>query len=166
VGDLVAQHRGEFGLGVEVGQQAAVDVDVAAAGGEGVDRALVHHRELPLEVGHVAAARDTLADLVHVVLDGLVFVDAVVADDLVVGAARGFTLAGLGAEDDVAAAGGGIAGAGDEARARRERGEEDEAGAGGHRRPHAPAGQRPAAAYFLRNLSTRPAVSTIFCLPV
>jgi hypothetical protein len=24
----------------------------------------------------------------------------------------------------------------------------------------------PAAAYFLRNLSTRPAVSTIFCLPV
>ena len=35
----------------------------------------------------------------------------------------------------------------------------------------APAGPDPAqraaaAAYFLRNLSTRPAVSTIFCLPV
>jgi hypothetical protein len=43
-----------------------------------------------------------------------------------------------------------------------------ESGLCGVRRARLPAGYFApvAAAYFLRNLSTRPAVSTIFCLPV
>ncbi len=179
VGDLVADDGGELGLGVHVGQQAAEDVDVAAAGGEGVDRAVVEHGEVPFHVGHVAVAGDALAHGVHVVLDGLVFVDAVELGDLVVVLAGGFDLAlrrpclwrwcwrarwrG------------------------RQNGRRPRRRASGPRRarpagdlyvvwstgaseaaPSPGADQRAAvlAAYFLRNLSTRPAVSSIFCLPV
>ncbi len=125
VRELVAQHGGQFGFGVQVGQQAAEDVDVAAAGGEGVDRIVVDDGELPGQVGLVAGARDALAHRVHVFLDGLVLVDAVELDDLVVGAPRGLDLALLGGEDDVLAAGGRVGGtAGREQRYGHETGEE------------------------------------------
>ena len=91
--DLVAEHRGELGLRVQVGQQAAVHIDVAAAGREGVDRLVVEHDELELGIRQVADARDTLADFGDVVLHGLVVVDAVGLDDLLIGLAAGLGLA-------------------------------------------------------------------------
>ena len=60
----------------------------------------------------IAGARDPLADSVHVFLDRLVFVDAVEPGDLVVVAARLLDLALLRGQHHVAAAGGGVAGAG------------------------------------------------------
>ena len=74
---LVTQHRGQLRLGIQVGQQAAVHVDVAATGREGIDRTFIEDGEFPVQVGHVAVACDALPDRIHVILDGLVFVDAV-----------------------------------------------------------------------------------------
>ncbi|PNG62050.1 hypothetical protein TI06_23985, partial [Vibrio vulnificus] len=37
VADLMTEHRGQFGLGAKVGDQSAMDIDVAARQGEGVD---------------------------------------------------------------------------------------------------------------------------------
>ena len=77
VTDLVAKHAGELGFGVEIHEQAAIHVDVAAAGGEGVDGLVVEDEELEFLVGQIAALRDALADHVHVFLHGLVFVETV-----------------------------------------------------------------------------------------
>ena len=50
VADLVAQHASQFGLAVQVGHQAARDVDVAAGQREGVDLGAVEHGEAPLQL--------------------------------------------------------------------------------------------------------------------
>ena len=92
VGDLVAEHRREFGLVVEVAQQAAMDVDEAAAGRERVDRVVVEHEELELGVRPVAVARDAGADLVDVVLHRLVFVETVELQDFAMRLARRLAL--------------------------------------------------------------------------
>ena len=86
--DLVADDRSEFGLGVEVGEQAAVQVDEAAAGGEGVDGVVVEQHEGPLGVRQRAVPRDALAELVHIVLQLLVRVETVGLEDLLVRVAR------------------------------------------------------------------------------
>ena len=93
VRDLVPEHGGEFCFRVQIGQQATMHVDVAAAGGERVDGVIVHHHELELGIRHVALARDALADFADVILHGLVFVDAIGLDDLLVRLATGFRLA-------------------------------------------------------------------------
>src|SRR2546422_9460198 len=51
VADLVAHHAAELGLGVQVGQDSAGDVDVAAGEREGVDHRVVHDVERPRQVG-------------------------------------------------------------------------------------------------------------------
>ena len=62
----------------------ARDVDVAARQREGVDVLGVDDREVPLELGTLAGLREFVADLVDVILQRLVFVDAVELDDLLV----------------------------------------------------------------------------------
>ena len=123
VADLVAQHAGQLGFGIEVHQQAAVDVDVAAAGGEGVDGFVVDDEELEFFVGQVAGLRETLADQVHVFLRGLIVVQAQRLDDFLVVLLDGLLLAVHGAHDDVLAAGRGVGGA---ARGEDDRGREAE----------------------------------------
>ena len=87
--DLVADHRGELGLGVQVQQQAAMQIDEAATGGEGVDGVVVEHDEHPLGIRQRAAARDALTEFVDVVLQPLVGVDAIGLEDLLVRLPRG-----------------------------------------------------------------------------
>ena len=87
--DLVADHRGELGLRVQVQQQAAMQIDEAATGGEGVDGVVVEHDEHPLGVRQRAAARDALTEFVDVVLQPLIGIDAIGLQDLLVRLTRG-----------------------------------------------------------------------------
>jgi hypothetical protein len=76
VADLVAEHRGEVRLVLEVGQDPARDVDVAAHGREGVHVVGVDDREVPLELRPLADRRELLADPLHVLLQLEVVVHA------------------------------------------------------------------------------------------
>ena len=215
VADLVTEHRGEFGLGVEVRHDAARDVDVAAGQRKRVDVGAVEHRERVLQVRTVARRRDALADGVDVLLQHFVVVAAVLLEDLRMRLAPDLDLLRLAHQHHVLAARDRVGGATSRAHDR-EHGEQcsgepraraghgrlrigvvpesrvrpdgqkvpGEARHGGAfrqsagrpkrtRRPQAPrctsrrTGRRQAlAAYFLRKRSTRPPVSTIFCLPV
>ena len=84
VADFVAEHARELGLGIEVHEQAAIHIDVAAAGGECIDGFVVDDEELEFLVRHVADERHALADDVHVFLGGLVVVEAQRLDDFLV----------------------------------------------------------------------------------
>ena len=59
VADLVAEHGGELGLVLDVGHDAAGDVDVAARQREGVDLVAVEYRESVLKVRTVALFRQS-----------------------------------------------------------------------------------------------------------
>ncbi len=66
VGDLVADDARQLGLAIEIGKQAAIDVNEAARQCKGVQVRCVYHGERPLEVRHVAVFRQLLADTVDV----------------------------------------------------------------------------------------------------
>jgi hypothetical protein len=67
--DLVGDHTGQLALVGGIGQDAAIDVDVAARNGEGVDDFTVHDGEPPGEVGALGATSDRVAQRVHVGVD-------------------------------------------------------------------------------------------------
>ncbi len=69
VADLMTEHRGQFGLGAKVGDQSAMDIDVAARQGEGVDVRRIDDGEMILQIAAVAAAGDPLAYPLHVGLE-------------------------------------------------------------------------------------------------
>ena len=85
VRDFVTEYGSEFRLRIQMREQAASHVDVAATGGEGVDRIVVEHDELELGVGHAALTRHALSDFGDVILQRLIAVDAIGLEDLVVG---------------------------------------------------------------------------------
>jgi len=101
VTDLMPEHGRELGFGGQVRQQSAVDVDVAAADGEGIQRVIIEHEELEIPVRDRRVARDARADHLHIVLQRLVLVQAVELHDLLVDAPRVLPLAFYGGEDDV-----------------------------------------------------------------
>ena len=75
--DFMADYAGEFCFRVQVAHDAARDVDVTAGQGEGVDLRRIDDGERVLQAGPVAFFRQTLADVIHVFLQRLVIVDAV-----------------------------------------------------------------------------------------
>jgi hypothetical protein len=122
VTNLVTQDRRQLGLRVEVGENAAGDVDEASRQREGVHHGIVDHREGPRQVGSFRVRGQLPAHLLHV---GLQLGVVVQADGL------GHVLAGLPAHGDLllladqaqlALAGGGV----DGAAARRHEGGEDD----------------------------------------
>ena len=64
--DLVTDHPREFRLRIEIGQDAARDVDIAAGQGERVDVRAVDHSEMPLQARPVALLRQRLADRIDI----------------------------------------------------------------------------------------------------
>ena len=82
VANLMAEHAGQFRLVVEVRQQAARDVDVAAGQRESVHRRDVDHREAPGQVGAFRGLRQAHADTLHVLLQPAVRVEAHLGPDL------------------------------------------------------------------------------------
>ncbi len=81
VADLVAEHAGQLGLGIEVGQDAAGNVDVAAGQRERVDLGRIEHRETVIQLGTMALPRQLLAQSIDVFLQRGVVVDAVLLED-------------------------------------------------------------------------------------
>ena len=104
VAHLVAEHRGQFGLGIEVGHDAAGDVDVARQR-ERVHLLAVEYRERVLQVRPMAPGRDALAELADIGLQRLVLVAAVLPQDLRVHLAAELDLLRRRHRDDVGLAG-------------------------------------------------------------
>ena len=82
--DFMADDAGDFGFGVQVGEDAARDVDVAAGERESVDLIAVDDGEVEFEFRAVRELREPLTDAVDVILQRLVFIDAVGSNDLLV----------------------------------------------------------------------------------
>ena len=99
--DLVPEHRGEFSFVVQVREDAAGDIDIAARKRKGVDFLAINDSEVPLQLRPLAGVCQFLADLVDVILQCLVLVDAVELDDLLVGLAALLDLTLLGHQRDI-----------------------------------------------------------------
>ncbi len=111
VPDLVADHRRQFGLGIEVHHDPAGDVDVAARQRERVDLVAVEHGEGVLQVGAMALRGNALANRVDVLLQLLVVVAAILLQDLRVHLAPELDLLRLAHRHHVGAAGDRVRGA-------------------------------------------------------
>jgi len=59
----MAEHGGQFRFGIEIGENAARDVDITARQGKGVDFRRIQHGEMVLQIGAVAMLRDFLPTL-------------------------------------------------------------------------------------------------------
>ena len=63
--DLVTQNSRQFGLGIQVGQHAAGDIDIAAGQCKGVDLGAVDDGEMIFKSRAMAVLRQILADSLH-----------------------------------------------------------------------------------------------------
>ena len=84
VADLVPQHARQLRLGVQVREDAARHVDVAARHGERVHRGIIEHGEVPRQVRQVRGPRDLLAHTLDVGLERRIVVPAVLLEDRLV----------------------------------------------------------------------------------
>ncbi len=82
VADLVPEHARQLGLVVQVRENSARHVDVAARKRKGVDRGVVDHGERPRQVGPVRRPREIQTDVGDVALQLRVVVDAHLAPNL------------------------------------------------------------------------------------
>ena len=71
---FVRQHPREFGFRVEEIDQPAVDIDIAARKGKGIDFRAVDNEELVLQIGPVSDLGDAVTDLRYVFVHFLIFV--------------------------------------------------------------------------------------------
>ncbi len=92
VPDFMPEHTGELGFGIEIYQQAAIHIDIAAAGGEGIDGFIVDHEELEFFVGQIARKRQSRSHDLYVFLRGLIVIQAERLDDFLVMLLGGFLL--------------------------------------------------------------------------
>src|SRR5690606_25625105 len=84
VTDLMPQHGSQLCLGVEIGKQATMDIDVAARQREGIDVRTVDQGEDVVELVAMAAARYPLAHALYIGLQLGVFVARVLLEDFLV----------------------------------------------------------------------------------
>ncbi len=76
VPDLVPEHAHELRFVVEIRQDAACDVDVPAGKRKGVDRGRIDNGKAPGQIRPLRAFREAHPELLHVPLQGVVFVQA------------------------------------------------------------------------------------------
>ena len=108
---FVSEYRGKFRLGVEVGQHAARDVDVASRQGEGVDGPVVHDTKGPVQVRPLGDRGHPAADALDVVLEVVAAVQAHLGHDRSVGLEAHRHLLRLADQHDLALARGRVDGA-------------------------------------------------------
>ena len=84
VADLVRQHSGQLGLIFQIGQQAAIDVDVATGQGKGVDVGAVDHGKGKCRIGFIAVGDQSLADTIDIGLQFRVIVGSTLRNHLLV----------------------------------------------------------------------------------
>ena len=113
--DLVTEHRDQLGLGVEMAEDSAGDVDIAAGVGERVDQRIVEDVEGPGKMGALRRGSELLAEVVDIGLPLLVRILAERRENLGFGLAAHGDLLGLAHEGELAFAGGGVEGAGAQA---------------------------------------------------
>ena len=77
VPDFMPEHTGQLGLIVQIRQNAARDVDVAARNGERIDNGRIEKAEVPAQGGELGNRGQALADRVHVPGNRRVAVEAV-----------------------------------------------------------------------------------------
>ncbi|MCY1433597.1 hypothetical protein D9M71_496300 [compost metagenome] len=86
---LMPQHRRQLGLGVEIGEQAAMDIDVAARQGEGIEVRRIDHGEVIGEIAAMTVTGNPKPNLLDVGLEFFVGVARIfLGDFLVVAAAQ------------------------------------------------------------------------------
>ena len=111
VSDFVPQNARQFGFRIQIGHQAARDIDVAAGEGKGIDVGAVQHRESPLQIGSVAVLRQLLADCVHVALQSRVFQRGILPQYVLTRLRAQLQFLLFGHQDKILAARHGVAGA-------------------------------------------------------
>jgi N-acyl-D-amino-acid deacylase len=116
VGNFVSQDPGQLGFRAQVGQQAAVDVDVAAGGGKGVDIGTVDHGEGECGIRALGNRSQALADPGDIGLQLGVIVSAALLEDFPVHFLAYLHLLALAHDHHAGAAGGRIAGTAGEPR--------------------------------------------------
>jgi len=142
VADLMAQHGGELGLGLEVGEDAARHVDPAPRQRERVDAGVVENLEAPGQVGALAGLGEAAAHLGDVGRELLVAEHRARGLDLLGDVAPHRQLGLLAEEAELGTAGGGVGGA---AGGGERRQQQQEQGAGGLGARHGgPPGRPPA----------------------
>jgi hypothetical protein len=109
--DLVTKDAGQLGLVVQVGQDAAREIDIAARDSERVDGLAIYHREGPWQAGAVRLPCEAQADVRDVPLHFLIVVDAHLPSDLGVGLLPDGELLGFAHQVELALAGDGVGGA-------------------------------------------------------
>ena len=92
--NFMGQHGGQFALAVQVGEQAAVDIDKATGQREGVDVGAVDHRKGKGRAGIVAVGHQALAHPVHVGLQLRVVVGGLLGEHFLVHGRAGGGVAG------------------------------------------------------------------------
>ena len=108
VSDLVAQYRCHLGFRIQVGKNAARDVDIAAGQGEGIDFRGVEYGEVVMDIGAVAVFGDFLAHAVDVALQRWVGIDLVLLAHVGIGRASQRNLLLLGHHHEILFAADGI----------------------------------------------------------
>ena len=79
--DFMAHDGSQLGLGVEMGEDAAGHVDEAAWNGKSVDRFVIDDLELPGEFRSLGHGRHSVADILDVLLECLIGVEAELGGD-------------------------------------------------------------------------------------
>ena len=82
VADFMSHHGGQFRLAVEIGHDAARDVDITAGQREGVDFGRIQHGEAIVQAGAMALLGEPLPDAVDVILQRFRFENLILLFDL------------------------------------------------------------------------------------
>jgi hypothetical protein len=108
VANLMSEHGGDGGLGVEVRQDPARHEDGSTRQREGIHRGVVDHLEGPREIGPLRSGGELLADAAHVVLQPLVRIQPDRLRDLLRGLLPHRDLLRFGHENELPISGDGI----------------------------------------------------------
>ena len=111
VADLMTENGGQFGLGIDIRENAAGNIDITARQGEGIDLWAVKHGEVITQARAVALRRKSLANPIDIGLQLGIVVNAVLFPDLRVILSAQPQLLGLGHQYDLGVAGDRIGGA-------------------------------------------------------
>ena len=76
VSDFMAENPGEFSFVTQIGKQTPRDVDIATGHGERIRNGVVYNAKPPRSFGLFRRTRHTEADLLDVLLEGIILVKA------------------------------------------------------------------------------------------
>jgi hypothetical protein len=81
----MSQNACQFGLAVQIGQEASGDVNVTTGQGEGIDKRLIEHHVLVLDAGTVRCPGKALTDIIDMTLKGWVLIPPILPEHFSMG---------------------------------------------------------------------------------